>query len=57
MLKPESELKSQETRGKTRRLPTEILLLLFLWFLTSGFCLLLCNYLVTALCQAGIHGS
>jgi hypothetical protein len=57
MKKPKTEIRLQERKGKANRFPAEHLLLLFFWLLTSGFCLLLCNSLVTALCQSATpHG-
>lgn len=52
MKKLKTETRRQEMKGKVNRFPSEHLLLLFFWILTSGFCLLLCNSLVTALCQS-----
>ena len=42
--------------GKARQFPSESLLLLLFWLVTSGFCLLLCNAVVTALCQTTHSG-
>lgn len=57
MKKLKTEIRRQEMKGKATRFPSEHLLLLFFWLLTSGFCLLLCNAIVTALCQsATLHG-
>ncbi len=57
MRKLNPEIRRQEMKGKANRFRSEHLLLLFFWLLTSGFCLLLCNDLVTALCQSATpHG-
>lgn len=57
MNKSKTEIRRQKMKGKVNRFPSEHLLLLFFWLLTSGFCLLLCNSLVTALCQSATsHG-
>ncbi len=57
MKKLKMEIRRQPMGGKARRFPSEHLLLLFFWLLTSGFCLLLCNDLVNALCQSATpHG-
>src|SRR5205085_11280998 len=46
----------RKPEGKRFAFPSAICLLLIFWLLDSGFCLLLSNDIVTALCQAGILG-
>jgi hypothetical protein len=57
MRKQPQEIKRPKMKGKSQNFPSESLLLIFFWLVTSGFCLLLCHSLVNALCQSAIpHG-
>ena len=55
MSKHDLGIGSRKQEGNAERPVSEAWLLLIFWLVTSGFCLLLCNAIVTALCQMETH--